>query len=123
MPDSAVESSLASLERSAVRRRLPIGAEYVGDGRSHVRVWTPRLDRVEIVLNSRAISMLRDADGYFSALVDAAPGDRYQFRLSDDQQLYPDPASRFQPEGPHGPSEIVDPGAFKWTDGRIFIGQ
>jgi len=116
MPDSAVESSLASLERSAVRRRLPIGAEYVGDGRSHVRVWTPRLDRVEIVLNSRAISMWRDADGYFSALVDAAPGDRYQFRLSDDQQLYPDPASRFQPEGPHGPSEIVDPGAFKWTD-------
>src|SRR6059058_5037447 len=116
MPDSAVESSLAPLERSAVRRRLPIGAEYIGDGRSHVRVWTPCLGRVEIVLNSRAISMLRDADGYFSALVDAAPGDRYQFRLSDDQRLYPDPASRFQPEGPHGPSEIVDPGAFKWTD-------
>ena len=46
----------------------------------------------------------------------ARAGDRYQFQLDDDEKLYPDPASRFQPEGPHGPSEIVDPAAFRWTD-------
>ena len=55
-------------------------------------------------------------DGYFSGDVAAPPGDRYQFRLDDDEKLYPDPASRFQPEGPHGPSEVVDPVAFRWTD-------
>ncbi len=43
-------------------------------------------------------------------------GGRYAFLLDDDARPYPDPASRFQPEGPHGPSEVVDPGAFAWTD-------
>ena len=116
MPDSAVESSLTSLDRFAVRRRLPIGAEYIGDGRSHLRVWAPRVDRASVLLNSGAVSLSRDSSGYFSALVDATPGDRYQFQLGDDERLYPDPASRFQPEGPHGPSEIVDARTFKWTD-------
>jgi maltooligosyltrehalose trehalohydrolase len=40
---------------------------------------------------------------------------RYRYKLGD--ALYPDPASRFQPEGPHGPSQVVDPSAFAWTDG------
>jgi maltooligosyltrehalose trehalohydrolase len=116
MSEPALESSLASIKRSAVRRRLPIGADYIGDGRTHVRVWTPRLDRVEVAFNSRSVSLSRDSDGYFSGIIDASPGDCYQFRLGDDARLYPDPASRYQPDGPHGPSEIVDPRAFKWTD-------
>ena len=41
---------------------------------------------------------------------------RYGFRTDTAEKLLPDPASRFQPDGPHGPSEIVDPGAFRWTD-------
>ena len=41
---------------------------------------------------------------------------RYGFRTDTLDRLLPDPASRFQPDGPHGPSEIVDPGAFRWTD-------
>ncbi|MES1164960.1 MAG: malto-oligosyltrehalose trehalohydrolase, partial [Verrucomicrobiota bacterium] len=44
-------------------------------------------------------------------------GGRYAFRLDDDPHPYPDPASRFQPDGPHGPSELVDPATFAWTDG------
>ncbi len=55
--------------------------------------------------------------GYFSGRFPAVPGDRYWFRLDDEESLYPDPASRFQPEGPHGPSEIVDPSTYAWSDG------
>ena len=64
-----------------------------------------------------ATALEREADGYFAGLVaNAGPGTRYRFRLDGDADLYPDPASRFQPEGPHGPSEVVDPAAFRWTD-------
>jgi maltooligosyltrehalose trehalohydrolase len=61
--------------------------------------------------------MEREEDGYFSSLVEgAAAGGLYHFRLDGDEYLYPDPASRFQPEGPHGPSRVVDPAGFRWTD-------
>jgi maltooligosyltrehalose trehalohydrolase len=54
--------------------------------------------------------------GIWSAVVaDARPGDRYAYAL-DDGTLMPDPASRFQPDGVHGWSEVVDPAAFAWTD-------
>ena len=116
MPGSAVSSSGIRPARTGARR-LPIGAEYLGDGRTHVRVWAPDARRLEVVLSSGDRTRLGVEDGgYFSGLVAAAPGDRYQFRLDDDERLYPDPSSRFQPEGPHGPSEIVDPSSFRWTD-------
>ncbi len=102
-----------------IARRLPIGVEPAGSYYAHVRVWAPRAARLEFVHESgRATPLQRETDGYFSARVDAAAGDRYRFRIDDDDRLYPDPASRFQPEGPHGPSEIVEPGAFQWTDER-----
>ena len=54
---------------------------------------------------------------YFSGLVRGLrAGDRYGFQLDDDGKVYPDPASRFQPEGPHGPSEVVDARGFAWSD-------
>ncbi len=56
-----------------------------------------------------------EGNGYFSARVPGMrAGDRYRYRIGDAE--VPDPVSRFQPEGPHGPSEIVDPRAFSWTD-------
>ena len=61
-------------------------------------------------------ALAREEGGYFSGTIDATAGDRYTFKLDDDERLYPDPASRFQPDGPHGPSEIVDPSSFRWTD-------
>jgi maltooligosyltrehalose trehalohydrolase len=99
-------------------RRWPIGAELLTDG-AHFRVWALGHQRVEVVLESGRAEgthpLKADPDGYFSALIPgAAAGDRYRFRLGD--RLYPDPVSRFQPEGPHGPSQIVDPAAFAWTD-------
>ena len=98
---------------------MAIGAEPIGNGRTDVRVWAAAAKLVEVVLASGAVSALdRDADGYFSGVIAAAAGDRYQFRIDGSDRLYPDPASRFQPEGPHGPSEIVDPSAFAWNDDR-----
>jgi maltooligosyltrehalose trehalohydrolase len=102
-------------------RHLPIGAEYRAGEGVHFRVWAPKRRRVEVVLDSTSgpqASVLRQEElGYFAAGVPTArPGDRYQFRLEGSDTLFPDPASRFQPEGPHGPSEVIDPGAFAWTD-------
>ena len=116
MSDSAVAASPVPPPK-VVPRRLPVGAEYLGNGRTDVRVWAPRVDRVALVVDgTAATAMAAEPGGYFSASVEAQPGARYQFRLADDERLYPDPASRFQPEGPHGPSEVIEPRAFTWTD-------
>ncbi len=113
-------ASLASQQPSAkLARRLPIGAEPAGDGRTHFRVWASRRRRVEVVLDGAGESsfpLMAEGNGYFSGLVEASPGKRYRYRLDGEEQLYPDPASRFQPEGPQGPSEVIDPSAFAWTD-------
>jgi maltooligosyltrehalose trehalohydrolase len=63
-----------------------------------------------------ATSFAPEPQGYFSGWVrEARPGSRYRFRLDGGEAL-PDPASRLQPEGPHGPSEIVRHDVFPWTD-------
>src|SRR6185295_18864299 len=55
-------------------------------------------------------------DGTFIGFVPGiGAGSCYRFRL-DEEGPYPDPASRFQPHGVHGPSLVVDPGAFAWSD-------
>jgi maltooligosyltrehalose trehalohydrolase len=102
-------------------RRLPVGAEVIPGGGVHFRVWAPRRRRVEVVTESEgaeASTALRAEDGgYFSGLVAKADdGTLYRFRLDDDEKLYPDPISRFQPAGPHGPSRVVDAAKFRWTD-------
>jgi len=104
---------------TAARRLLSIGAEPLPEAGVHFRVWAPKPRRVELVLEgpSPAVRPLRaEADGYWSASVlEAAPGSLYRFRL-DGEGPFPDPASRFQPDGPLGPSQVIDPGAFRWSD-------
>jgi maltooligosyltrehalose trehalohydrolase len=103
-------------------RRLPVGAELAPEGGVHVRVWAPERRRVEVVLEEgpgagQTIPLDSEPDGYFAGKVpQSAAGTRYRYRLDDDQTLYPDPVSRYQPDGPHGPSEVVDPASFHWTD-------
>ena len=103
------------------KRRLPAGVELLKDGRASVRVWAPACHRVDVVLEtpgrtSRCIPLAREGEGYFAEIVTGVTaGDLYRFRLDDDR-LRPDPVSRYQPEGPHGPSAVVDPDAFAWTD-------
>jgi maltooligosyltrehalose trehalohydrolase len=99
-------------------RRYPIGAELLPAGGVHFRVWAPSRPRVEVVLEEggRSFPLAAEDGGYFAGVVaEAANGSRYRLRLGDNQ-LSPDPASRFQPEGPHGPSQVIDPGRFRWTD-------
>lgn len=97
-------------------RRLPIGAERAPEGGVHFRVWSPGKRRVAVVVDGTESALERDADGYWAGLVpDARIGSRYRFRLDDGDPL-PDPASRWQPDGPHGDSVVVDPGAYAWGD-------
>lgn len=83
-------------------------------------VWAPDATRVELVIESgatRLVSMHRHDDGCHRATVpDAGPGTLYRYRL-DARGPFPDPASRRQPRGVHGPSQVVDPSAYPWTDG------
>src|SRR3954447_484268 len=96
-------------------RRYPIGAELTGSA-AHFRVWAPKRRRVEVVLDSGAATELAsEPGGYFAGAVpDARDGVRYRYRL-DGGDAFPDPASRFQPDGPHGPSQVVDPSPFRWN--------
>ena len=101
-----------------IQRRFAIGAEpHAGEG-VHFRVWAPRRSKVEVVFEGggAAVDLARESSGYFSGVApQAGPGSLYRFRL-DGGDAFPDPASRFQPEGPHGPSEVIDPGVFRWSD-------
>ena len=101
-------------------RRFPIGAELAPGG-VYFRVWAPQAKRVELVIgadhSSAPKELKSEAHGYFSGFVpECAAGDLYRFRLDGGEQLLPDPASRFQPEGPLGPSMIVDASQFEWHD-------
>jgi maltooligosyltrehalose trehalohydrolase len=93
------------------QRGVRIGAEVVPGG-VQFRVWAPGQERVAVVIGGRDVALASEEGGYFSGVVEgAAAGTRYKYRLADGD--YPDPASRFQPDGPHGESEVIDP-AFEW---------
>jgi maltooligosyltrehalose trehalohydrolase len=102
-----------------VDRRLSGGVELLDGGAAHARVWAPECRSIDVVLDAdrrRIFPLASEPGGFFSGLIDGvAAGDRYWF-LIDGERLRPDPVSRFQPDGPHGPSMIVDPRAFAWTD-------
>ena len=104
-------------------RRLPVGAEVQPQGGVHFRVWAPARKQVEVLINSEsanvaAIEMDQESDGYFSGVApDVGAGALYRYRL-DGRHVYPDPASRFQPSGPHGPSQAIDPANFRWSDNK-----
>ena len=105
-------------------RSFPIGSELLPAGGTHFRVWAPRAKEVLVELLPSTPREARDPiavftlqaenDGYFSGVVaEAHAGSWYKYRT--DRGPFPDPASRFQPHGPHGPSEVIDP-KFAWTD-------
>jgi len=108
-------------------RRFPVGAERNGNG-IHFRVWAPERKTVKLAMSSKSEDLARvlpttevelqaEGNGYFSVhLPDVGVETLYRYLLDDDPQPYPDPASRFQPQGPHGPSQVVDASTFGWTD-------
>jgi maltooligosyltrehalose trehalohydrolase len=94
---------------------MPFGAELSRDG-VRFALWAPTTRSVALVHGGREHGMPDLGQGWRRLVVpDASAGDRYRFRI-DGGLLVPDPASRFQPEDAHGPSEVVDPRAFEWTD-------
>jgi maltooligosyltrehalose trehalohydrolase len=90
-------------------------------GEAVFRVWAPAAQKVELLLESANRASLRStmektADSIFSVQTKTARvGDLYRFQL-DDNPLWPDPASRYQPRGIHGPSQVIDASAFSWSD-------
>src|SRR4030095_8086120 len=116
---SRVEATKSTPD-SDVIRRLPIGADTQADGSTHFRVWAPRPADVSVVLYEgadvgRELPLERESDGYRSLRVGhVSAGARYRYRL--DGSLFADPASRFQPDGPFGPSQVVDPTGYRWSD-------
>ncbi|MCR4426916.1 MAG: malto-oligosyltrehalose trehalohydrolase, partial [Firmicutes bacterium] len=100
---------------------LNLGATYLGEGVCGFEVWAPRSRSVQLRLvapHERLITITREERGYYRARVRGVePGTLYYYRL-DGELDRPDPASRYQPEGVHGPSMVVDPSAFVWSDGE-----
>ncbi len=95
---------------------MPLGAEYLGDGQTRFTLWAPAAERVRLELeHSDPTPMERGQESVFSATVRAEPGTRYRY-LVDEEQGVPDPASRYQPEDVHGPSQVVDTTSFEWQD-------
>jgi len=102
---------------------MPFGAEVSEDGSVRFRLWAPKAQRVDVVLQNippgedrqESFSLEKQGLGWFELTTDAAmAGTRYQFQI-DGELKVPDPASRFQPSDVHGPSEVVNPRAFDWN--------
>lgn len=96
------------------------GAHYLGQSRCRFTVWAPFRSRMEVRIldedKERVIPLQAASQGYWQAEVpDVAPGSLYLYRLDQDLER-PDPASRSQPQGVHGPSQVVDHSAFAWDD-------
>ncbi|WP_232797976.1 hypothetical protein [Salinibacter altiplanensis] len=96
---------------------FPVHGAHPHDDAVTFRVWAPAADAVALELkDGPSLALSATEGGLFVRTTDAAaPGTRYRFRLDDDGP-FPDPASRHQPEGVHGPSEVVDPTAYDWGD-------
>ncbi len=98
---------------------MAVGAEVSAAG-VYFRVWAPDRRTVEVVLSGVRpgieVALEPEPGGYFGGLFESTTaGTLYKYRL-DGEDEYPDPASRFQPEGPHGWSQVIDPSGFQWTD-------
>jgi malto-oligosyltrehalose trehalohydrolase len=97
---------------------MPFGAEVLGAAGVRFQLWAPAARDVRLVLETARLTLPLTAtgDGWHRLVTDQAmPGERYRYRI-DEGSLVPDPASRFQPDDVHGPSEVVDPDAFVWDD-------
>ena len=96
--------------------RMSYGATVLAGGGVEFRVWAPAANALSLELGgARRVPMQRAGEDFEVVISDATPGDRYSF-VFEDGRARPDPASRLQPDGVHGPSQIVDPDAFQWSD-------
>src|SRR5690242_46533 len=105
----------ATATERAMKPKYSHHGPLVDDEGTTFRVWAPERKRIELVLvdangrEQRKLPLNRDADGYFSGHVAGiAEGALYFYRVDSDPKNYPDPASNSQPQGVHGPSQVID---------------
>jgi 1,4-alpha-glucan branching enzyme len=99
---------------------MPFGAELTDTGEVRFRLWAPAAQQVELVLHGgsapQTTLMPALGAGWFELHTRAArSGSLYRYRIDGGQEV-PDPASRCNPQGVHGPSEVIDPGTYDWDD-------
>jgi maltooligosyltrehalose trehalohydrolase len=92
----------------------PLGARPTGDRTTAFRVWAPRPARIALRAGGRDHELADAGHGVREAELPVAAGEDYAYVIEG--YAIPDPASRWQPEGLRGPSRVLDPGAFRWTD-------
>src|SRR5215203_3623471 len=114
-PPASVNSSPASNGPSRRCHVMPFGAEIRGDA-VRFRFWAPKHAQVGLEIEGQDVVPMHSLDrGWHELVTDrAGTGSRYRFVLPDGLRV-PDPASRFQPEDVHGPSEVIDPGCYEWS--------
>ena len=114
-----MSSAQISHERAVTAWELEIGALPQADGSTRFRVWAPRAKSLSVKIfgdEERTVEMQRSEGSVFETIVPDTPaGVDYKYVI-DDEKERPDPVSRWQPEGVHGPSRVVDPQSFTWTD-------
>jgi maltooligosyltrehalose trehalohydrolase len=115
---SEVNAAASGTNRpTPLERRL--GATRAPDGHCDFMVWAPGVSRMEVRLfddSERVVELASQPHGYHQGAVDyVAPNLRYTYRLDGNKERA-DPASRFQPDGVHGPSQVLDTSDFEWDD-------
>lgn len=104
-----------------MKRAFPMtwGAQPCGEGGVRFALWAPAANEVALLLldgDERRLTMQPGADGWYQIVDESASGgSRYLYEI-DRRVRVPDPASRFQPDGPGGQSQVVDPSSFSWPD-------
>jgi malto-oligosyltrehalose trehalohydrolase len=95
---------------------MPFGAEIREDGVAF-RLWAPSRSRAAVIVDGKEHPLEERSGGWFERTVGGArAGARYSFAFPDRDVRVPDPASRFQPDGVHAPSMVIDPGAYRWRE-------
>src|SRR5262249_20199834 len=97
---------------------MPFGAELTDDGRVRFRLWAPNARRADLSLveDKQLFPMTVDGEGWCELVTERArAGSLYRYRINGDNEV-PDPASRSNPRDVHGPSQVVDPTEFDWSD-------
>ncbi len=107
------------LSSQALTKQTRVGANRLPDRSWEFLLWAPKARSISLHLLSgsgKLLSMESLADGYHRAIVRTLePGSEYFYQLDGERDL-PDPASRYQSQGVHGPSQVVDLYTFDWTD-------
>lgn len=109
-------SQLQAMPTVTRAHAMPFGTA-IEPGGVHFRLWAPAAEHVDLAIEGGdVLRMHKGKDGFHELLTaQASAGTQYRFVLPDGLRV-PDPASRHQPHDLHGPSEVIDPAAFPWSD-------